>query len=130
MKKIRCTLLCLTLLSATCLLAGCRSRQDESSASFPAESTSAAGAAGTTGNSDGSQSTGDMAGGAGDTSYEYENGAGSMSTDEGASLPGTGMDGGVIDDLGDDISDAVDDLGDDMTNGSVGANGTNESAGR
>lgn len=147
MKKIRCTLLCLTLLSAMFLTAGCRRGREDEKTSFPAESSSGINGAGTdtsgesTSGMQGTSGAGDMTGGAGDTSYEYENGAGSMSTDEGADLPGTGTDGavgtddGLMDDLGNDITDALDDIGDDMSGAmddltGGAADGTSGSAGR
>lgn len=113
MKKIRCTLLCLTLLSSVCLFSGCRSRQDETTASFPAETSSGAAGESNPGMTEGDTSNTDAADDpARGASYEYENGAGSMSTDEGATLPGTND---RTDGLGDDISDAFDDMGNDIS---------------
>ena len=129
MKKIRCTLLCLTFLLAVCLLSGCRSRQEEPTTSFPAQTSS--GASGESSAAPGTSGAAVGTSGAADgTSYEYENGAGSMSTDEGASLPGAGTDSGLIEDLGDDISDAIDDLGDDITNASNDGNARSRGTGR
>ena len=139
MKNIRCTLLCLMVVSSVCHFSGCRSRQDETTASFPAETSSGAAGESNTGMTEGNTSGTDAVGNpASGSSYEYENGAGSMSTDEGATLPGTNdrTDGlgddisDAFDDMGTEISDAMDDLGGDISEAWGGTVGTGEGTGR
>ena len=64
MKKIRCTLLCLTLLSVLCLSAGCRRRQDETTASFPETTSAGAGMTGGTMNESGNGTMSESSSGA------------------------------------------------------------------
>lgn len=132
MKKIRCTLLCLLFVFAVSMMTGCRNNRDNmnygSSAvgtsgarettSAARESTSAAwessGAVRDTSHAYES-STGDMTYGVGETTREYENGAGSRATEEGTSMSGTQTDGTRAGGLTEDLTDALDDVRDDLT---------------
>ena len=134
MRNFRCILLCLTLVLMVGLLAGCSCGrpQDETSANFPEESSSAGiskpdtqdSTQGTTMEPDTSQAdiyeTGN---GMQDSTGGIEDGAGSMGTDEGI-LPDTGMTNGTDDGLMGDVTDGLDQIGegisdavDDVTNG-------------
>lgn len=124
MKKIRCMLLCLSVLSALCLTAGCRKdnkKESTSGADFTETSSQSQSSASGGPSAAGSESTSygaptDVYDG---TSYEYENGAGSMATGEGIGQNGADRvpatsEGGLMNDLGEDITSAVDDLRDNL----------------
>lgn len=106
MKKIRCTLLCFTLLSVVCMTAGCRNNRNNGTTS-PAPSSSSAGAV--------NESTSAMQTTSGAADHtQTTSSASDRNNAEGTSLHETG---GVMEDLGDlgsdigrDVTNAMDDL--------------------